>query len=307
MKDPFSVRVIRNIIYYSWIYPFSFIKKHTTTSFNQNIYIFGISRGGSTILLESLNVGLPKSTKLWEPIAGGFIKIKKLRKWNFTTLPIIPENNKNTELLSSFDSILRGGHLNLSMTYVNDSLVSIPLNKHLIFKFCRGNNLLPWLVNNFDINSILLLRGPYQTINSQINHGAYKHLMHDPSFNIPKTTPFLEEYKKFKEVIDQCKTPEEHLAIKWSINMQIVKHHQHNKKWLTIFYEDLINQPEVEFKRIKEYTSLPIDIKKSVGRLNSTSSSGSTGGKSRLSKKQLKNIDEILKKMNLLEFTRKHF
>lgn len=307
MKDNILSRIKRNLIYHAWVRPFSIYNKNKLSNFNQHVYIFAMGRGGSTILLESIHKGLSKATKIWEPLAGGCIKIKELKKWNFTIQPIIPEQNKTPELLSTFESLLKGGYLNLSMTYVNERLTSMPLNKHLIFKFCRGNNLLPWLVRNFDLKPILLIRSPYSTINSQINHGAYSTLKDDPSFTISDETPFIEEYERYKPVFQNCKSIEEHLAIKWALNMQIVNHPLHNIKWLTIFYEDLIQKPKIEFNRIKDHLNLPIDTKKCILNLGSLSSTGSSGKKKKLSREGVKKIDAILDKMNLLEYTKEHF
>lgn len=306
--DNIFQKIKRNVIYFLLIKPYSLINRFNRINLNNNIYIFAMGRGGSTLLLEALNSGLRRSTKVWEPLAAGGVKIKALKKWKFTNQPLIPEKTKEPELYSIFENLFKGRILNLSLIYVNyGKLLLIPFNKYLIFKFCRGNLLLPWLVTNFNIKPILLLRSPYAIINSQVNHNAYSELKKTPSFHVTSNVPFYNEYKKHEAVFNSCNTMEEHLAIKWALNLQIIHHKNHNKKWLTIFYEDLVRNPKKELLKIKNYIGLPINIEKSVDSMKKTSSTGSSGKKNKLSPQQINLIDGILEKMNVLNFTKEHF
>lgn len=304
----FLQKVHRNLIYLFWIKPYALSNRFKKIDFSQNVYIFAMGRGGSTLLLEAIEKGLNRSTKIWEPLASGGKKIKPLRRWGFTNLPYIPEESNEPKLFNTFKQLFNGEILSLSLTYVNQGkLFSIPFNNHLIFKFCRGNLILPWLTNNFNFKPILLLRSPYSTINSQLNHNAYSELNKNPSFLIDSNVPFYRELNRFEKVFDSCNTIEEHLAIKWSLNLQIIHHKNHNKKWLTIFYEDLVRNPKKELIKIKNHIGLPIDIEKSIYSMKKTSSSGSSGKKNKLSHQQIKLIDGVLDQMNVLNFTKENF
>ena len=301
-------RITRQIIYYTWLLPLSKKNSLVRKSQHENICIFAMGRGGSTMLMEAIQDGIKDSTTLiWEPLAAGGIKIKKLKKWNFYLQPYIPEEEKNIDLIQIFQSLFNRENLNLSLTYHNKNLFKVPFNKKFIYKFCRGNLLLPWLVNNFNIKSILILRSPYDVINSQINHNAYSELKKNPAFIIPQGTPYVEFFSNYQHILDKCNSPEEHLAIKWALNNLIINHKLNDRKWVTVYYEELLNNPKKEIDKINSRLQLDLDIESTLNSMKKVSRTGSSGKKGFLTSSQVDKINQILLDFDLLEFTKEHF
>ena len=291
-------RFLRNLVYYTWVIPWSKLLRKSRKSTNNNLYIFAMSRGGSSLLMESLAKALERSATLWEPLADGAKKIKPLRRKNFFLQQYLPKNCKDVEIYHAFDNLLHGRNLNLSMTYHNAQLWTLPFKKHLIFKFCRANLILDYLNTNFSIKPIILLRSPYDSIQSQKGHNAYNALIGDPLFKIPEKTPYKDWYDRYEHIYQECDNVVKHLAIKWCLNVIAIREIA-AKDLLIISFEDLIEWPEATYQSIKTYTGLPIDIKQAASNHSKLSVSGTTSPKNTLTKKDLIDIDWVLKQFSL--------
>jgi hypothetical protein len=291
-------KVIRNLIYHFWLKPYGWIKSLFNHRKASSIYLFAMGRGGSTILMESLNHGVSKSTLFWEPLAGGCVKLPHLKKMNFYLQPYLPKKEEDKKIFQVFQKLLNGDYLDLSLVYNTPSLVQIPFNSCNIFKFCRGNLLIPYLVEKFSIKPVVLMRSPYAIIKSQINHPAYSELYVDASFKVPQNTPYYDFYNQYEWIFNSINTIEEHLAIKWALNATILNHPV-TKDCLVLFYENLVDNPKAELQKIMNFTAVEINIEQAIKAFNTTSLSGSSGNKRALTETQICNITNVLKKFEL--------
>lgn len=224
----------------------------------KSILIFSNPRGGSTWLAELLKT-LPASSLIWEPLLKG--QLKEFKDLDFYWHQPIPENADWPEAKEAFRKLLnleiKSRHI-----YNRENQLKFPFSKHFIFKFCYGNMLLHWVVNNFDVNPILLLRHPCAVVSSQMKHGYWKGIeKNNLSFEIPKF-PYNEYYLQYEDVVKHVRTFEEHLAATWAYTMAYtVLSPNNDKKWITLSYEGLYKNYNVEIQRIFQRLDLKIPQK----------------------------------------------
>lgn len=243
--------------FYYYLKPFGFnslSNKHFNT-----LSVFASPRGGSTWLAESIKT-LTNSTLVWEPL---FVYNQyKFNLFNPFAYPeraksgmgwhqFIPEGESWKEAEEFFNQLFAREIVNLKLYRFND-LSKIQSSNGMLFKFCFGNNILPWLVDNFDIQPTLLVRHPCAVIASQLNYGAWE--WHKTNFkynyNMVKYQSF---YAPYREVLDSISCVEERLAAEWAMTVLTpIKNPKNDKKWVTLAYEDVMLNPERSLLKIKD-------------------------------------------------------
>jgi hypothetical protein len=126
------------------------------------ILIFSDPRGGSTWLAEMINT-IPNSAILWEPLHLKYMT--DFKKLGFSWRQFIPEKEEWNEAKKAFDKVLSGKVLN-EWTLLKTDIETYKEADKLIVKICRGNALLPWIVNqyNFKYKPIYLIRNPFAVV-----------------------------------------------------------------------------------------------------------------------------------------------
>lgn len=225
----------------------------------KSILIFSNPRGGSTWLAELFKT-LPKSSFIWEPLLKG--RLQEFIDLNFFWHQPIPENADWPQAKEAFRKLLNL-EIKSRQIYNRENQLRLPYSKHFIFKFCFGNMLLPWVVNNFDVNPILLLRHPCAVVSSQMKHGYWDGVRKGPLvYEIPDF-PYNESYLLYKDVVKHIQTFEEHLAATWAYTMvSTVLNPSNDKKWITLSYESLYNNFDTEIERV--FRRLNIDIPEKI-------------------------------------------
>jgi hypothetical protein len=234
IKEPVRIALIKLILHFKKV------------DYSNNIIILSDPRGGSTFLMNMLNL-IPNTSIIWEPlhVKRGLVP----SSLNFGWMPYIPEYEVWNEAHNVFADIFSGVRINEWSTQVS-SPSDYLFTKRFIVKFVRANALLPWIVNNFEFKNrpIYLLRHPVPTAISQIKEFYHK----DPfvEFEVPKQV-FNEFYKQNIDFLKSLKTKLEQQVAIWCIhNVRTIKNEKNNKDWLTVFYENLLTNPENEFGRI---------------------------------------------------------
>lgn len=260
-----SKKIQEVIDYYKFIYPAKVKNKRINSISPSDIHIFGISRGGTTWLAELL-LTIENSVLIWEPL----FKYKKYILNNFNPFsyperhfgmgwhPYIPQGESWEEAELFFNELLSRNILNIKLTRFNEAVKFTNADTY-IYKFCFGNLLLPWLVDNYTIKPILLVRHPYAVVASMDKFG-------DNFISSKKTLKFdatSEKYQdiflKYQDKFLQIKTPEQRLMTNWLVQYKyLVEHPYNNKKWLTVSYENLFLNPDFEIKRIFRYLNRDI-------------------------------------------------
>jgi hypothetical protein len=209
----------------------------------------GDPRGGTTWLAEKLKQ-LPKTTLLWEPLA--LKQVTEFRKLGFIWRQYIPEEEEWREAKLIFDKLFSAKILSpyLCQATSFDELLNA---EHLIIKFCRANQLLPWLTSHYDFlyPPLYLVRHPCAVIASQLTKGAWRHL--SPVYTAENgrfQNIVLEKHGDFLKTINSL---EQRLAATWCLsNLVVLNHSDNNKRWMTLTYESLLLDYERQIKRIQK-------------------------------------------------------
>lgn len=287
-----------------WLH-WQYLELARTTRFDPNNarIISGDPRGGTTWLAQLLNQ-LPGSALIWEPLM--VRKVKEVRKIGFAWRQYIPENEIWPEARDVMERIL-SGHLMSPYLCQQTSPQQLRNANYLLVKFCRANQILPWLTRqfNFAYPPIYLVRHPCAVVASQLTQGGWTKVA--PFLKIPegRYTSFYTVHVKFLKKID---TVEKRLATIWCLCNQVpLSHPDNNKRWITITYEALLLDLAGELKRIEKRwnVSMPQHLYESRQNASWTTISGSpilNGSvqeqleywKSRLTARQIEDIMRVV-------------
>lgn len=219
-----------------------------------NLLIFSDPRGGSTWLTELVQT-VPATALLWEPLH--LRTAPQFRHLGFNWRQYIPADAEWPEARAAFELLFRGKTLGERLCS-RTSVTEIEAAERLIVKFCRGNALLPWLTAQFDFTfkPLLLLRHPFAVAASQLAFGAWNRSFR--GFNIPNG-PFNDRYLAHQSFLESLKTKEEALVATWCLTNGVpLEHPSHDRRWIPIFYEHLLFEPEHVIEQIFAAWGLPV-------------------------------------------------
>ncbi|MGD1889720.1 MAG: hypothetical protein ACFB15_03830 [Cyclobacteriaceae bacterium] len=222
--------------------------------------LFSSPRGGSTWLLEALN-NMGEFVPINEPFFQGKLRTDGimpsfstgrpyLNELNFWFHQPLAEGYKSVEEEVVFRRLFSGKYLHPDLTRYS-SIDQLRNAKRFLVKFCYGNLMLPWIVENFNVAAICLIRHPCAVIASQLNvKGAFDHIIACPKFDFPAFFN-VEYFSQFDPILRNISSPEGILAAIWSMTVKhVVEHPANNLKWHTLKYEDLLRDPAVELNKI---------------------------------------------------------
>jgi hypothetical protein len=220
-------------------------------SFNpeNNIIISAYPRGGSTWLENILSNIIKRSITYYEPL--NLATNQDLKDFKFSWRQFIPENESWPEVKDYFSNMFMGKNLKRYLIQHPNStprkFLDFIFPKTIIYKFCRLNLMLPWIVKNFQIKPpVLLVRHPCAIIASQIEFGrrfgrGYADIGN--KFTYPEC-PYSDFYYNYSSILDKVDNPVKNLAAWWCLSHIVpLKHEENNKKWTTVFFEDLLTDP----------------------------------------------------------------
>ncbi|PWI31506.1 hypothetical protein DI383_02225 [Flavobacteriaceae bacterium LYZ1037] len=211
------------------------------------ILIFSEARGGSTWLMELLK-NIPGVIINWEPLHVNKGVVPKAFKFGWR--PYLPVDTKDGKYMSLFSNIFI---LKIYNKWTTRFIFwkDLKKSKHVLTKFVRANQSLPWVVNTFpklNHKPIFLLRHPITTCVSRlksfegVSSGSISKLKHDANFVEPDCIN-NERFILHKEYINNLKTKLEVEIAIWCINNANIIVHKDRNKWLTVYYEDLVLYP----------------------------------------------------------------
>lgn len=243
-------------------------KQLPESAIHDNFYIFAQHRGGSTWLAEILGQ-IPKTTTLTEPLWRGrphtngkvpdtsIGRCDEIRELELYFQQPIPSDAIWPEAELFFKYLFKGEICKLGL-YDDNNIRQLSPTDSFIFKFCFGNQLMVWLTKKLHIRPILLVRHPCAVVQSQMHMLHWEYILKQPEFKIADFK-YNEAYKSYSHILDIVKTPEENLAAQWCLNMvSTLSHPSNNSKWLTIAYENLYLEFNVEIGRIFKWINRPI-------------------------------------------------
>ena len=218
------------------------ILKTKRYSIDQSIIIFSEPRGGSTWLMEILN-HLPKTAINWEPFHDKLGVVPKTPNWSIRPYwSIDSKQEENFKIVKSILDFSRFNSWTLAISPLNELLKA----DTIITKFVRGNAILPWIINNFEFKNkpILLVRNPIDTCISQMKSFG--------KIDYNKIKEFyIQRYPKHKLFLESLNTELELRIAIWILNnIEVLNYPNIREKVLTVFYEDLMLNPETMVENI---------------------------------------------------------
>lgn len=225
-----------------------------------NHLIFAEPRGGSTWLMETIQM-ITQEPVIWEPLHLGR-KNNPFKKLNFEWRQYIPEEMEWEEAKILFSKLFSGNIL-ADKVILHSSLSQVLNSNSLLFKFCRGNALLPWITRNFQFEyiPIYIVRHPFAVVCSQIRHGAWDNTA--LKFQLSNTLSQHSLYTNHINILDSLTTKEEILTAQWCLsNSMTIAKSGKTEKWLTINYEDLVIESDLILQKILNCWNMEYDITK---------------------------------------------
>ncbi|MCW8814872.1 MAG: sulfotransferase domain-containing protein [Chlorobium sp.] len=220
----------------------------------ENLIVFSDPRGGSTWITELIN-RIPDTAVLWEPLH--LAEVNLFRKLGFAWRQFIPEDDEWPEAERAFEQVFRGKVLN-HWTCRMSSPMDFLRSERMVVKICRANALIPWLtrVFSFRYEPVYLVRHPFAVAASQMKHGSWDAPF--TGYSIPDGR-FNEPYRTHADFLLSLGSKEEALVATWCLtNMVPLTHKDNNRKWITVFYENLVLSPGNEIQRIFQRWGLQI-------------------------------------------------
>jgi len=274
------------------------IIKEKNFKIEDSIIITSEERSGSTWLMEILNSS-KRITINWEPFHEKLGVLPE--KYKFGVRPFIKENKKNNEFKKLFKNIFELKSINIwTANYLE--IESIRNAEFILTKSVKFNLSLPWLVKNFNFSKkpILLLRHPIPVILSQeknFNQNIYKDYLFSDSYN-------NERFNKNKNYLMTLNSKLEKRIAIWCLNnISTIRNKNNNIKWNLIFYENLVINPAVEFKKIEKEYNLKLNWKTiNFNKVSSSSGNSNSNRENVLSSWENElNIEEKVKIQNIFD------
>ena len=218
------------------------------------LVVAGDPRGGSTWLAELINE-IPRTAMLWEPLA--INNVRQFESLGFGWRQYIPEDEEWHEAKIQFELLFSGGMLS-NYLCLRTSPEQLNNASHLLVKFCRANQLLPWLTKQFDFrySPVYLVRHPCSVVASQMKKGGWDNV--PAYFEIP-AVPFGSFYSDHEDFLNTINTVEMRLAAWWCLcNCAPLQHQGNNRKWITLTYEQLLLDGRKQLNRIQNRWGLEL-------------------------------------------------
>ena len=274
----------------------------------KTIVIACTGRGGSTWLAEIIAT-LPGYHMLWEPLHLG--NNPECTKYGFGWQNYIPRGTTAPVKRDYIEKILTGEKLS---TQITTSLHFHPLRllrlRGYVAKFVNANMMLGWMLEEFPVRGILMIRHPCAVVSSQLMHGGWDHVTKE-NCTIPEG--LFVDYPHLADVFDDIHEKEEVLAFGWALQTYVPLRQSEPHPWLLTTYERLVERGEHEVERIFHYLdeSPPRRAREKLRERSATASrtfstdrrKNLSKWRKRLTKKQVDNILRVTHEVGVEAYT----
>ena len=222
-------------------------------SASQNIVLAGYGRSGSTWLAELLGMN-PGYPLLWEPLHLG--SNPSCVRYGFDWNTFVPVGAHEPRLREYFEGLFSGAGLSVEVV---SSAHFHPMEflrfRGFLIKFINANLLLPWLVREFPLRTVLLIRHPCDVVASQLRHSAWDHLSKE---NLTFSRRLQKAFPHFVECFERLQHREEILAFEWACHMFVPLTSSRPHSWHLVSYESLVSEGLVQMHTLLDYLALPV-------------------------------------------------
>lgn len=244
---------------------FSCITRTIKPQRKDNIFVVsGSPRAGTTWLAETLARTLNTRRVYWEPLQDGNIALPDILK--SSKRPFIEQDDEISFAEKKFfDELLQGKQANSHLLRLRKKPINaftVLQSGPLLIKFVRGNGVLSYLHQQFDIpKPVVIIRHPCAVVASQLRMGRWDDHPHvDPNV--------FKRYPGIKPVVSKEKPLHQRLAMTWAGDVLAAK--AQNNSVHVIHYEHLVQRGADELFPVLEDWGLAPDGVDEALRLPST-------------------------------------
>lgn len=269
----------------------------------KTIVVASSPRGGSTWLAEIVGT-LPGYPLLYEPLNRN--RNPECHRFGFTSVTYMPVDADEATKKTYLYQVLSGANLSSRLASLSHFRPDHYLRfKGYLVKFIHANLLLCWILRQFPIRAVFMVRHPCAVVSSQLQNPYWQYAhrrnwANSMSEVIPEN--LLQDYPHLLEVYHAVKTKEEGLAFIWAMQNYVPLNQPHPHPWYLMSYERLVMDGEREVNHLFHYLKEPVpgQVYEQLTTPSRTTQAGSNvlSGKSRLSGWQEKlkpqQIDSIL-------------
>jgi hypothetical protein len=284
---------------------------HTWGRFNAKRYdirntivIASSPRGGSTWLAEIIGT-LPGYPILWEPLhLNGNPECKE---YGFSWQTFVPSGAQEPIKRDYLCQVLTGVNPTQLTYHPLFQLTQYLPFRGFVVKFTNANLLLPWLLHQFPLRTILMIRHPCAVVSSQMRHWAWDGFTEN-TVVFPKN--IIREYPHLEDVFYRIGSREEALAFEWALQTLVPLTQPLPHPWCLVSYERLIEEGPHEIDRLFEFLgfSVPEEAYKQLEVPSVTTQTGSniakgndalSGWRERLTTEQVDSILSIVRQVGV--------
>jgi hypothetical protein len=252
---------------------------------NENILIYGISRGGTTLLAETL-VALLNARLVWEPLfpfndvklnAINPFSVKPYKKLGFGWSPHT-SSAKDVELNTYFDRLFSLKVRNIRyLRFTN--FKAFKKSERTVFKFCFANFMYPYFQKRYAHKAIILLRHPFAIAASSLDFGDnFKwHKDNYSSWRYGESKHSGHFFERYKAKYELIKSPFTLLVFQAVSQFAYVMEHMDKTNTVIVYYEDIVMQPKSVFKQLQDFFEAPLNESLFMKQLSAQSFSSQKG------------------------------
>lgn len=279
---------------------------------HHTIVVASSPRGGSTWLAEIVAT-LPGYSLIWEPLSWG--NNPESRQYGFYPDTYMPSGADDVVKREYLHQVLTGARLSANLIGNHFHLSRLIDCKGFVVKFVRGNLLLYWILEQFPVQAVLLVRHPCAVVSSQlqwswedVKDGRWKTAVKQGIWQFPPS--LSANYPHLLEIYQTIETVEECMAFDWALQTYIPLSQSRPHPWYLTTYERLVRERTQEVDRIFDYLERPVP-QEAHKRLNMPSvtvhpnshfaqkGDPLAGWQSRLSARQIKEILDIVQRVGI--------
>jgi len=215
----------------------------------KDIVVFGAGRSGTTWLAQIIaSAGLEF---IFEPLNPGEVAEARVMK----PLPLFCRKRDAFEWQDLFTKMMNGEIRNSWTLRAN------PGAERKVIKFIRANLLIEWILHNYDVHPVFIVRNPLSVVASIIEQGWelkadwVRQVLSSPRLN----EPFFARIPEVSEWVSRDLTDAEIKALYWCIHNHVPKSTGLYRRLHLVRYEELCQEPEEVFGRLALKIGIPLN------------------------------------------------
>jgi hypothetical protein len=254
----FWEKISRNIT--KEIKPYLFGFRKNTFKPENAIIIFSEARGGSTWIMNILQKNF-NSISVFEPLSYNESARNIYRKTKFSFPLYFGEKGSDLVLKNFLDLTLQGKETN-SRTLQFNTVKELLVGEKMIVKMINVNLIAPWLADNFKLNykPLYVVRHPLAIHSSREKYSGQsekkKNERNLGKYNRKRLVSDSHPYNNYLDELDGATTKFSRYVTEWCIRNKDFVQGKYNDKYQTVYYEDMVLNPQQILKQIEKEWSL---------------------------------------------------